>query len=118
MLMNYNSDFFTISEKKITHLILKNLGNHYKHAEFGYFLFQNQMACFLHLMCLGRWCLACKKKSGGIIMCFRPTAAAKVIICPGCQKKLTQQQGHIAKTCPFCGTDITQVEGTTTEQPK
>ncbi|NLP44555.1 MAG: hypothetical protein GX351_08000 [Peptococcaceae bacterium] len=39
-------------------------------------------------------------------MCFRPTSASKVINCPGCQKKLTLQQGHKATKCPFCGADL------------
>ncbi|SHN76259.1 zinc finger domain-containing protein, LSD1 subclass [Desulfitobacterium chlororespirans DSM 11544] len=43
-------------------------------------------------------------------MCFRPAAVSKVIICSGCQKKLTLQQGHMAAKCPFCGTEIGKEE--------
>ncbi len=43
-------------------------------------------------------------------MCFRPAAVSKVVICSGCQKKLTLQQGHMAAKCPFCGTEIAKEE--------
>ncbi len=51
-------------------------------------------------------------------MCFRPTSVSKVIICQGCQKKLTLQQGHIATKCPFCGAEISKEEGKGLEGPK
>lgn len=53
-----------------------------------------------------------------IIMCFRPTAASKVITCPRCQKKLTLQPGNMTKTCPFCGADFQQAEAKSFEPPK